>query len=125
MLGRTKKILVVDDEAETLEFLSNTLKRANYAVISTTSGNEALNLAKEQKPDLIILDLVLPDRFGGEVASIISKDNATNRIPIIIVTGYANNSAGTESEQFGKHYFMSKPIESKKLLDIIKKILSS
>lgn len=119
-----KKILVVDDEEEVLTPLSNILKRAKYEVISTTKGKEAIELAKSSHPDLIILDIVLPDIDGGEVSATLSEDPATANIPIVYLTGILTKSEESlAGERTGKHYLIAKPITGRELLAIVKKAL--
>ena len=75
--NKPKTILVADDEVETLEHLVHTLKRINCRVISTTKGRDVVRMAKAEKPDLIILDVVMPDMDGGQVASILADTPQT------------------------------------------------
>ena len=118
-----KKILVVDDEKETVLYLTSILRRVNYEVISATSGQEAVGLAKERLPDLIVLDIVLPDIDGGEVASILSKDPATADIPIIFLTGIIRKEEALSVEKSGKHCVMAKPVTGEELTQRIDKLL--
>ena len=125
-----KKILIVDDEEDVLIPLGNILKRANYIVSTTTNGEEAIKLAKAQRPDLIILDIVLPGLDGGSVADILSNDPVTARIPILFLTGILSKeeellSKKEGGKKSGKHYMMAKPVSAEDLLEMIQKILSS
>jgi len=118
-----KKILVVDDEEEVLTFVANILKRANYVVASTTRGSEVEGLAIDFKPNLIILDLVLPDIYGGEIASALSRKPITANIPIILLTGFAKGTEASLKERTGKHYLMAKPVVAEDLLRAVNDIL--
>ena len=118
-----KKILVVDDEQETLTHISKILERADYEVISTTSGKKALELTRSSQPDLIVLDVVLPDMEGGQVAAALSEDPATERIPIIFLTGIITKQEESLVEKTGRHYVMAKPTTGRELLEMISKIL--
>ena len=124
--ARLKKILVVDDEEETLSHISNILRRSNYEVISTTRGKEALKLAADLLPDLMILDIVLPDMGGSEVASALVGNPATAEIPIIFLTGILTKqeeeSVGSKT---GKRYVMAKPATAEELLEMVRKALSA
>lgn len=118
-----KKILVVDDEEEVLYQLSNFLKRANYEVFSATKGREAIELAKKVQPNLIILDVILPDMDGGEVANILSSESIVNQSQIIFLTGVL-----TKEEEFylgvtGKHHVVAKPVTGQELLEVMQKVL--
>ena len=82
-----KTILLVDDEKETLMFLANTLKRLGYKVITASSGAEAITKTKDNSPDLILLDVLMPGISGDDVAVILSQDPDTANIPIVFLTG--------------------------------------
>lgn len=120
---KTKRILLVDDEEEVLEHLSGILERFAHKVITTTKGKEAVNLAKTTLPDLIILDIILPDMEGGQVAAIIGEDTATADIPIIFLSGIVLTKEDEISgEKLGRHYVLAKPISAEELLETMDKI---
>ena len=119
-----KKILVVDDEEEVLIPLSNILKRANYEVISTTKGKEAVDLAIKLLPDLIILDIVMPDMGGSDVSATLSQNSSTADIPIIFLTGIITKEEEC-LEKISNHYVLAKPTTGRELLGLVEKILSS
>jgi len=121
--GSPKKILVVEDEQETLVHLSNILKRSSYEVISTTKGSEAVGLAKHYQPDLIILDIVIPDMSGSEVAATLLEDPTTASIPIIYLTGILTKEEELSIKKTGRHYIMAKPTTGKEILEKVKQIL--
>ncbi|OGX41240.1 MAG: hypothetical protein A2984_02455 [Omnitrophica WOR_2 bacterium RIFCSPLOWO2_01_FULL_41_12] len=119
-----KKILVVDDEEEILTYLGNILKRAHYEFISTTKGKEVFDLAKSAKPDLIILDVLLPDLQGDEVAALLSQEPATSDIPIIFLTGVLITKEEEDlARKTGKHYLMAKPATEKEILEMVNAVL--
>jgi len=120
----SKKILVVDDEKEVVQYLSSILQRANYEVISTTQGKQALELAFQHKPDLIILDVLIPDLRGEEIYRLLSENQETAGIPIIFLTGIITE----EDESFiqnltGRSRLLAKPTTKEKILDAIHKTL--
>ena len=120
-----KKILVVDDEEEILTHLGNILKRANYEVVSTTKGKEVFNLAKDSQPDLIILDILLPDLQGDEVAALLLQEPSTADIPIIFLTGVLITKKEEDlARKTGKHYLMAKPATEKEILDMVSAVFS-
>lgn len=121
-----KKILVVDDEEEILTHLSNILKRANYEVISTTKGKQAIGLAQNLKPDLMILDVVIPDMLGGEIARILSESPSTHNIPIIFISGL-NTQEDVEiiRKKTGNYHILAKPITAEEILETVSKVLDS
>jgi CheY-like chemotaxis protein len=118
-----KKILAVDDEKQVLDYLSHMLTREGYIVSIAVNGKEAISLATEQKPDLIILDIVLPDIDGGDVASLLAKNPVTAQIPIIFLTGIIKKEEEKTSAKTGKHYVVAKPVTREKLLEMIKRAL--
>ncbi|MFA5338009.1 MAG: response regulator [Candidatus Omnitrophota bacterium] len=119
-----KSILIVDDEETTLSYLCHILERENYKVFSTTKGKEVLDLALNNKPDVIVLDIILPDMDGGEVASLLSKNSATSNIPVIFLTGILTKTEESFAGKTGKRYVLAKPITKEKLLEMIQKVLS-
>ena len=118
-----KKILVVEDEEEVLVFVGNILKRANYEVYSTTSGKEAVAISKRVIPDMIVLDIILPDIDGGKVAEILYEDKTTTDIPILFLTGLITKVEEQLVKKIGKRYIMAKPITEEELLNMVKRIL--
>jgi CheY-like chemotaxis protein len=119
----SRKILAVDDEQEFLTYLAAILRRADYNVITALSGKEAVNLSIEHKPDLILLDIVLPDLDGGEVASILSKNPSTASIPIIFITGILRKKEESLASKDGKHFIIAKPVDAGILLAAIERII--
>ena len=117
-----KKILIVDDEKEVLTHLTKILERFNCEVVSAALGKEALKLARETKPGLIILDIVLPDIDGGEVAYILAQSPETAEIPILFLTGMVTPAETSTKEIIGKHHLMAKPVIPDELLTVINKV---
>lgn len=121
-----KRILIVDDEEEALNHLKNILQRAGYQAISTTKGLEVLNLARLHRPDLIIIDIYLPDLEGSEVAARLREDAQCMNIPIVFLSGVVINKEDKLSgEKFGRHYILAKPVTPKEILDMVKKAIYS
>ncbi|MFH1338858.1 MAG: response regulator [Candidatus Omnitrophota bacterium] len=125
MASSPKKILVVEDEQETLVHLSNILKRSSYEVISTTKGSEAVGLVKSSSPDLVILDIVMPDMSGSEVAAALSEDPATAGIPIIYLTGILTKKEELSIKKTGRHFIMAKPTTGKEILEKVEQVLAA
>jgi DNA-binding response OmpR family regulator len=118
-----KKILIVDDEEEALVHLRNILIRQNFQVFSATTGNEGLRLARTTSPDLIILDIVMPDMDGADVASLLSEDPSTKEIPVIFLTGILTKQEELTGKKTGKHLVVAKPILAKDLVELVNKTL--
>ena len=113
-----KTILLVDDDADFLTYLSNALRRQEYKVIATTAGSEAFALAQKYRPNLIILDIRMPEVDGVKVHQQLSSNPQTEKIPIIFLSGILPVRAE------GKKYFIPKPIGIKKLMKVIDTIFS-
>jgi len=118
-----KEILIVDDEIITQNMLKTALANAGYAPIVARSGAEAIQLANERLPSLIILDIMLPDIDGGEVASLLKKDPKTSAIPIIFLSALVSESEEKTDAKSDVASFLSKPFSREKLLNEIKKYL--
>ena len=118
-----KKILVVEDNTELLELLRLNLKAAGFAVATATNGIEALKKAHSLLPDLVLLDLVLPELDGFAVCETLRKGAATASIPIIVLTGLNNDYARRAGLQAGACAFFAKPVNPKHLVAAIKEML--
>jgi len=121
---KRKKILIVDDEIESLGYLENILLRHDYAVIPANNGTDAIALAKEHLPDLIILDMIMPDMEGSEVAAALRENPSTKDIPIIIVSGVILRKGDQSQNRLAKskHYVLAKPITPSEIIELINKI---
>jgi len=84
-----KKILIVDDEVEQIDFASTILEASGYTLITAMDGNEGMKKAKAEKPDLILMDILMPARGGISMYQELKHDEETKNIPVIIVTGIA------------------------------------
>lgn len=121
-----KKVLVVDDEVEALFYLGKILERHNFAVVSTSKGKEASMLAKQENPDLIILDISMPDMDGGDILSELDKDRMTRDIPVVFLTALVNKDEAI-GKTVGKRHIpiVAKPVDETELLRVIKKNMYS
>ncbi len=119
----SKKILVVDDEEDVQVYLGNILKRHNYNVIVSADGRNGLDLAKKELPDLIVLDVMLPDIEGGDVASKLSEDPITRNIPVIFLTALIRKQEEEKMMKTGNRYILAKPAMKEEILALINKIL--
>ena len=99
--GHQTRVLVVDDEAANREWLKNVLEPAGFLVILATGGREAIKLARSGKPDLIMLDLLMPEVNGFDVVAALSSREATSRIPIMVLT--AKNLTEADISQLNGH----------------------
>jgi len=119
-----KKILIVDDEAQLVDMLKMRFQAEGYDVITAFDGKEGLKKAKDFKPDLIILDIMMPIMSGSEVAAVLKEDEQFSQIPIIFLTCLAVGIADKQSnEQIGGNLFIAKPFETDELMLMVDKIL--
>ena len=121
------KVLVIDDEADFCYFVKkNLIQNGQFDVISATNGKDGLELAENELPDIILLDLFMPDMPGEDVAAALKVNTATADIPILFVTALATNDDIVDSEEnkIGNNYILPKPIRTKKLIETIMNILS-
>jgi len=118
-----KRILVVDDEEDILNVLRFRLEANNYEVLVASDGQEGLNKARSEKPDLMILDLMLPKIDGYKVCRMLKFDEAYKAIPIIIFTARAQKQDEELGMEMGADAYISKPFEPEILLGKIKELL--
>jgi len=118
-----KKILLVDDEPHIITMLENRMKHAGYEVITACDGQDALTKAQKEKPDLIILDLMLPKLDGYKVCRMLKFDEKYKHIPIIMLSARAQEADKKMGETVGADGFVTKPFEPQVLLGKIKDLL--
>jgi len=112
-----KKILVVDDEMHIIRIVKYKLESAGYEVLSALSGEDALRIAKEQKPELIFLDIMMPGINGYEVCSTLKGDPDTRDIIIIMLTAKGQESDKIKGLEVGVDEYITKPFSPQDLLD--------
>ena len=118
------RILVVDDEPEIIELVEFNLKQAGYAVITAADGAEALKKARNNPPDLIVLDVMLPEMDGFEICKALRLDAATAKIPIVMLTAKAAEIDRVLGLELGADDYLTKPFSPRELLLRVKKILA-
>jgi DNA-binding response OmpR family regulator len=114
---------VVEDDAELVELLSFNLKQAGFAIGTASDGVEALKKARSVSPDLILLDLMLPELDGFAVCEILRRDPATASVPIIMVTAVSSGLARLAGLEAGANDYITKPFNLKQLLARIATLL--
>lgn len=115
-MSLSKKILIADDEPDILEILSFNLKEEGYEVFTAKNGDEALEKAAKTKPDLIILDVMMPGKNGIEVCNILRSQVVYNTTLIIFLTAMSDESAEIQGLETGADDYIAKPISPKVLL---------
>src|SRR3989338_7608908 len=120
---KKKRILVIDDEPNLLEVIRLRLEANDYEVLTAQDPLAGLEIAKEEMPDLIIMDVIMPKVNGLRLLRILKREDETKDIPVIIlsVKWHDNNhKAGVDA---GADYYLTKPYDPKELLDTVKKVL--
>jgi two-component system, OmpR family, alkaline phosphatase synthesis response regulator PhoP len=120
-----KKILVVDDDADLVEMVCFNLKKAGFAIGTAFNGVEALKKARSIMPDLILLDLMLPELDGFAVCEILRRDKTTASIQIVMLTALASELGRLTGLGCGANDYMTKPFSPKDLVSRVQNILRS
>ena len=115
-MSAKKKILIADDEPDILEILSFNLSTEEYEVFTAKNGDEALEKAKQHKPDLIILDVMMPGKNGIEVCNLLRMQPAYNNTLIIFLTAMSDEGAEIKGLETGADDYITKPISPKVLI---------
>jgi len=118
-----KRILIVEDENELARALQIRLEKAGFVTILASDGEEGLEKAKEEKPDLIILDIILPKRDGYSVCRKLKLDKEMSHIPIIMLSVKAQRHEIEEGYKNGASFYITKPFEIQTLLSQIEALL--
>jgi DNA-binding response OmpR family regulator len=118
-----KNILIVDDEKEIVEATKKILTKNQYAVLTALGGKEALAIAKNNHPDLILLDILMPDMDGRDVLVELKKDAGTKDIPIIFVTARGEQFERDYGLELGAYEYISKPCDAPFLLRQVANVL--
>lgn len=119
----TPKVLVVDDEPYMHALLQHHLKRAGYEPLKAANGREALAMAVQEKPALIVMDIMMEEMDGLEALQELKKEAATASIPVIMITANAHNVTRQQAESSGAVLFLTKPFSPTQLLQEVKKIV--
>lgn len=115
-MSTAKKILIADDEPDILEILSFNLTAEGYEIITAKNGDEAIEKAKQTKPDLIILDVMMPGKNGIEVCNILRSQPVFNPTLIIFLTAMSDESAEIKGLETGADDYITKPVSPKVLV---------
>ncbi len=118
-----EQILIVDDELDISELLSYNLRKAGYVTLVVHTGEDALNAVRHQAPDLLLLDVMMPELNGWEVCRIIRESAKGMSIPIIMLTALSDENARIKGLSLGADDYIPKPFSIKELLLRIKKIM--
>ncbi len=117
-------ILAVDDEPDITELARFHLGRAGYEIWTAASGRAALELVNRCRPDLVLLDLMLPDIDGFGLCEILRRDPVLATIPIIILSAWATHEARSLGQDFGVLAYLTKPFEPRELVALVNHLLA-
>jgi CheY-like chemotaxis protein len=120
----SRSILVVDDDPEIVTLLSTRLTKRGYKVSTANDGSSALELVKRERPDLVLLDVMMPGKSGWEVARALKQDPATERVKIVMVTAIGERTNEITAPIYGADAHVDKPFEFEKLEQVIGDLLA-
>lgn len=118
-----QKILVVDDERDLLDLIEYNLRKEGFNVLKAENGEQGIAIAKENRPDLILLDIMMPKMDGLEAVEIMRKEEKLKKTPIIFLTARSDEKTEVEGLNKGGDDYITKPISTTKLISRIKAVL--
>jgi two-component system alkaline phosphatase synthesis response regulator PhoP/two-component system response regulator VicR len=120
-----RKILVVDDERHIVRLVEINLQRAGYDVVTAYDGIEALEKVEQEKPEMLVLDVMMPRMDGFEVLAKLQSDPATSDIPVIMLTAKAQDADIFQGWQSGVSSYLTKPFNPRELITFVERIFQS
>lgn len=124
MTDKKIKILAVDDEEDILNLLEFNIKKGGYNVVTATDGPEAIELAKKEKPNLILLDIMLPSMEGTDVLKHLKTDSTTRNIPVMMLTAKGEEVDRIVGFELGADDYITKPFSPREVMLRIKAVLN-
>jgi twitching motility two-component system response regulator PilH len=131
-----KKILIVDDDPDVILFIATILKDHGYQSVNAANGQEGLKMVHSENPDMVLLDLMMPEKSGIALLSELKKDERLKKIPVIMVTGVAGETGidldaflkrgtakGADDIPLAPEGYIEKPVDPDKLITLIKEYL--
>ncbi|MBL8068279.1 MAG: response regulator [Armatimonadetes bacterium] len=116
------KILVCDDERHIVRLIQVNLEREGFNVVTAYDGKDGLEKVKAEKPDMLVLDVMMPYMDGFEVLKALRKDPATESLPVIMLTAKAQDKDVFEGYHYGADMYLTKPFNPKELISFVKRI---
>ena len=121
----TKKTLIIADDEPTIRLLVSSILGKNYNILAAVNGQEVLDTVSQNRPDLILMDIMMPTMDGYSACASLKKDPETADIPVVMLTGVGHELNKVLAEQMGADGYITKPFESQDLKDTVKKHLSA
>ena len=122
-MGESKKILLVEDNLAAIKYYASHLKKAGYSVLMANAGFEGLSMARRERPDLILLDILLPDLDGHKICRILKFDKECQNIPIAMLTSRDTEEDAEQAQKCGADAFLIKTTRIEIVLDVIRDLL--
>jgi two-component system cell cycle response regulator DivK len=119
----TKKVLIVEDNELNMKLFHDLLEAQGYETLQTREGLQALSIAREHRPDLILMDIQLPEISGLEVTKWLKEDDELKSIPVVAVTAFAMKGDEERIREGGCEAYISKPISVSHFLETIRRLL--
>lgn len=117
------QILVIDDDSSLLTMMSMILKRAGHETLTATNGQDGINVAREQRPDLAFVDVMMPEMNGLQVCQYLRQDASTSHIPLVVLTALTGKEHEEDALAAGADRYLSKPVTFDSLAEIINELL--
>jgi two-component system alkaline phosphatase synthesis response regulator PhoP len=119
-----KKVLIIEDDPSFLRAISHIVEKEGYSVTSASNGMKGLSMAKEEKPDLLILDVMLPGIDGFEICNQLRNESQTAKLPIIMLSAKGQENDKATGLNVGADEYLTKPVERAVLLEKITTLLA-
>jgi two-component system, OmpR family, alkaline phosphatase synthesis response regulator PhoP len=120
-----KKILIVDDEPDVLKLTSLRLEKLGFKVLTAANGKDALDTIRKEKPDLAMLDLIMPIMYGSEICKLVKSDENLKHIPIILFTAYSEIMTDEKAKSIGADSYIAKPFDARELFNKVEQLLTA
>mgnify|MGYP001816528483 FL=1 len=118
-----KRVLLIEDEPNIIEAIRFILSRAGWRVDTHSDGKTALEAVQTRSPDLVILDVMLPNRSGYDVLNDIRADDAIREVPVLMLTARGQKKDRELAEKLGANKFMTKPFSNGEMLDTVRELV--
>lgn len=122
-VGAGRRILLVEDNLDNQDVYRLILEHSGFEVILTDRGDDAVEIARTQLPDLILMDISIPGMDGWEATRILKADDGTRHIPVVALTAHAFEKDRERAEEIGCDGYMAKPIEPRRALAVVVEVL--
>ena len=122
-MSKSARILVVDDDPEIVTMLSMRLAKRGYTVSTASDGNEAIEVAKRERPDIVLLDVMMPGKSGWEVARALKQDPVTQSAKIVMVSAIGQKTNEITAPIYGADAHVDKPFEFEHLERVIERLV--